>query len=120
MVPDVRIDNNTIIIIDNTVNLTLNWGEPFNNFDPIVNYTVNVSCSGDDTCPRIITTNNNTTRLHTITALIVGVTYTLSVKATNSIGCGEPGFASPGNVLHSYVYHVCVPRVHTYICTCFL
>ena len=40
----------------NTVTLTLSWGEPFNNLDPIVNYTV--SCSGDVSCPpNFITTD---------------------------------------------------------------
>ena len=45
MVPGVTVDENTININGNTITLTLNWGEPFNNFDPIVNYIV--SCSGD-------------------------------------------------------------------------
>ena len=39
-----------------TVYLTLSWGEPFNNLDPIVNYTV--SCSGDVTCPPNFTTTD--------------------------------------------------------------
>ena len=49
MVPDVKVDTNTININGDIVTLTLSWGEPFNNLDPIVNYTV--SCSGDGTCP---------------------------------------------------------------------
>ena len=70
----------------NNVTLTLSWGEPFNNFDPIVNYTV--SCSGDVTCPATIIT---TTRNYTITNLTPMTNYIFSVVATNSIGSGEAG-----------------------------
>ena len=78
-----------ININGNTAILTLSWGEPFNNFDPIVNYTV--SCSGDFTCPPSFTTTDNTTRSYTITNLTPMTTYTFSVVATNSIGSGEAG-----------------------------
>ena len=71
----------------NVVTLTLSWGEPFNNFAPIVNYTV--SCSGDVTCPPNFTTTDNTTRSYTITNLPLMTNYTFSVVATNSIGSGE-------------------------------
>ena len=67
----------------------LSWGEPFNNLDPIVNYTV--SCSGDATCPPNFTTTDNTTRSYTITNLTPMTNYTFSVVATNSIGSGEAG-----------------------------
>ena len=89
MIPDVTVDDNTININGNNVTLTLSWGEPFNNFDPIVNYTV--SCSGDDTCPPNFTTIDNTTRSYTITNLTPITTYTFSVVATNSIGSGGAG-----------------------------
>ena len=80
---------NMITICDGIVTLTLSWGEPFNNFDPVVNY--NVSCSGDVTCPPNFTTTNNTTRSYTITNLTTMTNYTFSVVATNSIGSGEAG-----------------------------
>ena len=48
MVPDVTVDDNIRIIGNIVTCLRLSWGEPFNNLDPIVNYTV--SCSGDDAC----------------------------------------------------------------------
>ena len=51
-IPNVRFGIESIDINGNNVTLTLNWGEPFNNFDPIVNYTV--SCSGDVTCLQIL------------------------------------------------------------------
>ena len=85
MVPDVIAVEN----IGNNVNLTLNWEEPFNNLDPIVNYTV--SCSGDITCPPNFTTTDNTARSYTITNLTPMTNYTFSVVATNSIGNGEAG-----------------------------
>ena len=64
MVPNVTVDNSTN---GNIITLTLSWDEPFNNLDPIVNYTV--SCSGDITCPPNFTTTDNTTRSYTITNL---------------------------------------------------
>ena len=85
MVPDVMAVEN----INGNYNVTLSWGEPFNNLDPIVNYTV--SCSGDVTCPPYFTTTDNTTRSYTITNLTPMTNYTFSVVATNSIGSGEAG-----------------------------
>ena len=75
-----------IIIISRAI-LRLIWGEPFNNLNPIVNYTV--SCSGDVTCPPNFTTTDNTTRRYTMASLITMTNYTFSVVATNSIGSGE-------------------------------
>ena len=89
MVPGVTVDDNTININGNNVTLTLSWGEPFNNLDPIVNYTV--SWSGDVTCPPNFITTDNTTRSYTINNLIPMTNYTFSVVATNSIGSGEAG-----------------------------
>ena len=83
-VPGLAVEN--LNINGNNVTLTLSWGEPFNNFDPIVNYTV--SCSGDVTCPPNFTTTDNTTRSYTITNLTTMTNYIFSVVATNSIGSG--------------------------------
>ena len=88
-VPDVAVVTDNITLDGDNVTLTLSWGEPFNNFDPIVNYTV--SCSGDVTCPPNFTTTDNTTRSYTITNLTSMTNYTFSVVATNSIGSGEAG-----------------------------
>ena len=110
MVPGVTVDDNTISINGDNVTLTLSWGEPFNNFDPIVNYTV--SCSGDNACPPNFTTTDSTTRSYTITNLTSMTTYTFSVVATNSIGSGETGvliITTPGKL----VYIVCVYIVFT-------
>ena len=100
MFPGVTVNDNTININGNIVTLTLSWGEPFNNFDPIVNYTV--SCSGDVTCPPNFTTTDNTTRSYTITNLTPMTNYTFSVVATNSIGSGEAGvlnYTTPGEAI---------------------
>ena len=86
----------------------LSWGDPFNSFDPIMNYTV--SCSGDVTCPPNSTTTDNTTRSYTITDLITMTTYTFSVVATNSIGSGEAGVVNytitPGEITQHE--HMCM------------
>ena len=107
MVPSVTVDDNTININGNIVTLTLSWGEPFNNFDPIVNYTV--SCSGDVTCPPNFTTTDNTTRSYTITNLTSMINYIFSVIATNSIGSGEAGVVMittpPGKVMDIRTYY---------------
>ena len=86
VVPNVTVDDNSIKITKNIVTLRLSWGEPFNNFDPIVNYTV--SCSGDIGCPSNFTINKTAI---IITNLTTVTTYTFSVVATNSIGSGEAG-----------------------------
>ena len=88
------------------ITLTLSWREPFNNFDPIVNYTV--SCSGDVTCPPNFTTTDNTTRSYTNANLTTMTNYTFSVVATNSIGNGEAGvvmITTPGKVA-SILMHI--------------
>ena len=92
----------------------LSWGEPFNNLDPIVNYTV--SCSGDVTCPPNFTTTDNTTctRCYTITNLTTMTNYTFSVVATNSIGSGKAGvmiITTPGVGKYSTCMHRCSMRV---------
>ena len=89
MFPSVLVDDNTININGNIVTLALSWGEPFNNLDSVVNYTV--SCSGDVTCDFTTVTTDNATRSYTITNLTPMTDYTFSVVATNSIGSGEAG-----------------------------
>ena len=102
MVPNVRVAGN-ITINGNNVTLRLSWGKPFNNLDPIVNYTV--SCSGDVTCPPNFTTTKKGVGF---TKLTIMTTYTFSVVATNSIGSGEAGVVMittpPGEVAFLCVY----------------
>ena len=101
----------------NYVTLRLSWGEPFNNFDPIVNYTV--SCSGDVTCPPNFTTTNS--RI-IISKLAPMTNYTFSVVATNSIGCGKASviiITTPGVGKYSTCMHRCSMRV-TNVCKYFI
>ena len=77
----------SVTLMNDIVTLTLSWGEPFNNFDPIVSYIV--SCLGDVTCPPNFFTTDNTTRSYTITNLTLMTNYAFAVVATNSIGSGE-------------------------------
>ena len=105
MVPDITVDGDTISINGNSVTLTLSWREPFNNFDPIMNYII--SCSGDITCPPSFTTTDNTTRRYTITNLNSITSYTFSVVATNSFGNGRIGvldYTTPGKVKNVYLH----------------
>ena len=101
MVLNVRVAGN-ITINGNNVTLRLSWGKPFNNLDPIVNYTV--SCSGDGWCPSNFITNKTGVAFTNMTPM---TTYTFSVVATNSIGSGEAGVVMittpPGEVAFLYV-----------------
>ena len=97
-VPGITVDN--VNFNGDVVTFMLSWGESYNNFDPIVNYTV--SCSGDVTCPPVFTTIDNTARSYTIANLTTMINYTFSVVATNSIGSGEASVVmittTPGEV----------------------
>ena len=109
MVPGVTIDNSTVYVNGSNVTLTLSWGEPFNNLDPIVNYTVLYSV--DVICPPNFITTNSTTRSFTITNLTPMTNYTFSVVATNSVGSGEAGVVnintqSSKNISLYYTYVV--------------
>ena len=107
MVPGIKVDYRTINVKGNNLTLTLSWGEPFNNFDPMVNYTV--SCSGDVTCPPNFTT---TARSHNITNLTPTTNYTFSVVATNSFGSGEAGV-----LMITTLGKLTDTCIHAYVCT---
>ena len=112
VVPNVKLVLN---FTRNNITVTLSWEEPFNNLDPIMNYTV--SCSGDVTCPQTFNTHDNTTRSYTLTNLTTMTTYTFSVVATNSIGSGEAGVVmvkTPGKRVRIMI--ICV--FHMLICLC--
>ena len=107
-VPPRIVPNITVAITEVSsrhIAITLSWREPFNNFDPIVNYIV--SCSGDYSCPQSFNTKDNSTQNYAYRGLNVMTTYTFSVVATNSFGSGEAGvlmITTPGEItLHEYI-----------------
>ena len=129
MVPNVTIVADSIMVNGNIVALTLSWGEPFNNLDPIVNYII--SCSSVRCLLNFtVKTTDNATRNYTITDLSPKTHYEFSVAAVNSVGKGKTGvvmITTPGRItLHivSYVAPVdittCVCRytVRTYLIPC--
>ena len=70
--------------------LNVIWREPFNNFDPITNYSV--ECQTDDgTSCGGVNVSGNTIKYCLISDLKVATNYTFSVKAINSIGIGKAG-----------------------------
>jgi len=90
MVPNVTIDLNTVNIDrnNNNVSFGLSWGEPFANFDPIVNYTITVDCTNNNAnvCPMMFSTDNVTRTLdvNLITDLSM-MNHTISVTASNTV-----------------------------------
>ena len=106
IVPDIKFNQSTININETNVSLTLNWGEPFHNLDPILSYTV--SCSGDANCPPDFTTTDATIRRYTIKNLTPKTKYTFSVVATNSIGSGKAYIQSYTTVGEIIIMYRCI------------
>ena len=92
-VPNVNVTNSTN---GNVVNFTVTWGEAVNHLDPII--MCNVSCSGDPPCPQSYNTSNNQTTSYTFIGFTANSSYTFSVVAINSIGSGEPGVVTVGEI----------------------
>ena len=92
-VPNVNVTNSTN---GNVVNFTVIWGEPVNHLDPIIMY--NMSCSGDPPCPQSYNTSNNQTTTYTFIGFTANSSYTFSVVAINSIGSGEAGVVTVGEI----------------------
>ena len=86
-VPDFTATADSTSLETNTLNLTLSWGEPFNNFLPITNYTV--SCLGPQCPQENFTTTDNATRSYSLINLNPTDNYTFAVAASNSLGPGE-------------------------------
>ena len=87
MVGNIMIDVDTVNIDNNNVSFTLNWDEPFDNFDPIVNYTITINCN-DVSCPMMFTVTTTSANVSFITDL--PMMTPLSVTATNTIGTSDP------------------------------
>ena len=90
MVGNVMIDLDTITIGSNYIKFTLNWTEPFANFDPIVNYFIIINCTVP-ICPLGFINDNVSTSatVHFITDSSMMITP-LSVIAINTIGSSNP------------------------------
>ena len=86
MIPSLIIVPDSVIVDGGNVNFMVYWGEPFNNFDPIISYTK--VCDGTSGCVAPFVTSDNTTRNHTFTSLPAAANYTFTVFATNSLGDG--------------------------------
>ena len=88
-IANIIIDLNTVNIDNNNVSFTLNWDEPFANFDPIVNYTIAINCTDTNAtlCP-VFTVTTTSASVYFITDL--SMMTPLSVTASNTVGTSEP------------------------------
>ena len=87
MVGNIVIDLDTVNVDNNNVSFTLNWTEPFANFDPIVNYTITINCT-DAQCPAVFTVTTTSASVYFITDL--SMMTPLSVTAINTVGESDP------------------------------
>jgi len=98
-----------LISVDgDNVTLALTWSKPFDNFNPILSYTV--SCIDSTTCPPIVVVDYNTTSVN-LTNLTPDTFYTFLVIATNSLGDGEAGLlniTTPSSKLHTCINKICM------------
>ena len=92
MVPGVTVDLESVILMLNSIGFTymfaLIWGVPFDNFDPINNYTITIGCNGSG-CPVILTTDNATNTLNVSYATRT-TNITIMITAMNSVGTSYP------------------------------
>ena len=77
----------TVRIGIDRVSFTLIWDEPFANFDPIVNYTITISCI-DTHCPIVwtVTMTGTSVGFVTVSPMMIPV----SVTASNTVGTSDP------------------------------
>ena len=87
MVGNIMINVDTVNIDNSNIRFTLNWDEPFANFDPIINYTITINCS-DASCPVLLTVTTTSVRVNFITDL--SMMTPLSVTASNTVGTSDP------------------------------
>jgi len=114
MVGNIMVDVDTVSVDNNNVSFTLNWDEPFANFDPIVNYTVTINCS-DASCPVMLTVTTTSASVNFITDL--SMMTPLSVTASNTIGTSDPTtIMIAGKLLYVLVYVRTNMRTCMYVC----
>ena len=104
------IDLSTVNIDNNNVSFTLNWDEPFDNFDPIVNYTITINCT-DASCPVMFIVTTTSASVSFITDL--SMMTPLSVTASNTVGTSDPTTISIAgeSYVRAYLYEL---RTYTY------
>ena len=112
MVGNIIIDNDTVNINIDNVSFTLNWDEPFANFDPIVNYTVTINCT-HASCPVILTVTTTSASVNFITNL--SMITPLSVIASNTVGTSDPTTIIITGKIVLYVHMYVLICVQTYI-----
>jgi len=74
--------------IDTIFGFTLSWTEPFDNFDPIHNYTITIGCDVSG-CPVTLTTDGNATSIDVSYATRT-TNITITMTAMNSVGTSHP------------------------------
>ena len=87
MISNIVIDLATVNVGSNDVSFRLNWDEPFDNFDPIVHYTITISCT-DAQCPAVFIVAKTSANVNFITDL--SMMTPLSVTARNTVGTSDP------------------------------
>ena len=96
-----NLHHNITLLEKKNISLLLTWDDPFNNFDPIVNYSVSgcvqqgkgptPTMSILEQCPSftILSILGNTTKSYTMNGLLPSTRYVFMVAAANSLGTGE-------------------------------
>ena len=102
MIANVIIDLATVNIDDDNVSFTLSWNEPFANFDPIVNYTVTISCTNITGCPAVFIVTETTADVNFITDL--SIMTSIQVTANNTVGESNPATIVIVGKLYYYTY----------------
>ena len=92
MVSGVTIElDGALVMSDGIISIfdfTLNWGVPFDNFDPIQNYIITIGCTGSE-CPLTLSNDNVTTTRH-VSYTTTMTNVTIMVTASNTVGTSDP------------------------------
>ena len=101
---DLSIVHRTLDRIDTIFGFTLNWTEPFDNFDPIHNYTIIIGCDGSG-CPVTLTADGNATSIDVSYATRT-TNITIMITAMNSVGTSHPAsLDATGKLEDNYYVH---------------
>jgi len=90
MVSDVTVDLDSVILMSDGIYMfALIWSVPFNNFDPIKNYTITIGCDGSG-CPVTLITDSNATNTLNVSYATRTTNITIMITAMNSVGTSYP------------------------------